>query len=187
MTDHTARMHFVHHVRRHAAVAAVLMTASALLTTASLSACRPPWAHTVQAPTATGLYPDQAVTAVEAAGLRVRFRAVPALEEANANTNGYSVTAQEPAAGTQLAPGDTVTLTLTPSVNAGDEPVTPAAGVTVPSVVGLDPNAAVRRLTRLGLVVDIPATGPRTVLEVTAQAPSPGTRTTQGSHVRLSL
>jgi hypothetical protein len=177
----------MHLVRRPPGVAVVVLTAAALLTAGTLSACRPPWAPALQAPTAIGLYPDQAVTAVEAAGLRVVFRAVPALEGADANTNGYSVTAQAPAAGTQLAPGDTVTLTLTPSVNAGDNLITPADGVTVPSVIGLDPNGAVRLLTRLGLVVDIPATGPRTTLVVTGQTPSPGIRTTQGSHVRLSL
>lgn len=161
-----------------------------LLTGCSLAGCLAGGASGEPVPAVTNQYPADAVASLTAAGLRVRFRAVPAIAAADAGINGYAVVAQDPAAGTRVASGGSVTLTLLNSANGGGPPPSPpdpTKTVGVPSVIGLDPNAAISELTQLGLLVDVAATGERTTLAVVSQTPRAATVVSQGSHVTLGL
>ena len=173
---------------RYARATAVL--AGLLLVGGSVAGCLAPWADGVQVPQVTNRYPAEAGTALTAAGLRLRVSAVPAITGAGTGINGYAVSAQDPAPGTRVAGGDSVALTLVVSANGGGFPPLvpdPATLVRLPSVIGLDPNAAIAQLAQLGVLVDLRATGERTVLAVTSQTPSAGSQVAHGSHVTLGL
>jgi beta-lactam-binding protein with PASTA domain len=141
----------------------------------------------VQVPLVANNYPKDAVASLTRAGLHERFTGVPAIRGADTGLNGYAVATQEPQAGTRVVSGSTVTLTLNLSGNGGGMPPFPAAHVTVPDVVGLDPNVAIGTLTPLGLIVEIPAADGRTTLEVARQSLTPGIQVTQGTRIRLDL
>jgi len=174
---------------RRARASAVL--AGLLLVGGSVAGCLASWADGVQVPQVTNRYPAEAATALTAAGLRLRVSAFPGITGADAGINGYAVSAQDPAAGTRVGGGDSVTLTLVVSANGGGgfPPLVsdPTKLVRLPSVIGLDPNAAIAQLAPLGVLVDIPATGERTTLAVTSQTPSAGSQVKQGIHVTLGL
>jgi beta-lactam-binding protein with PASTA domain len=131
--------------------------------------------------------PVEATALVEGAGLKAWFPTVPAISGADTGMNGYSIQSQDPAPGTQVDTNSTITLTLIRSGNGGGIAPTVQARVTVPDVRGLDPNSAVRSLTTLGLIVDIPPTDGRATLKVTSQSLTPGSSVTQGTHITINL
>ena len=161
--------------------------AAALACVCLVGGCRSPWTASVRVPQAAGQMSPDAVAALAKAGLQPRFRAVPAITSADTGINGYYVNDQDPAPGVEVDPGSTVILTLILSANGGDFPPAPVASVVVPDVIGLDVTTALGRLTQLGLLVDVPATGERSSVTVVSQSPAPGTRSAQGRHVRLDI
>jgi hypothetical protein len=98
--------------------------------------------------------------------------------------NKGSVTAQSPAAGTQVSKGSTVTVTYT--VKAA----TAAATVTVPKVTGLEADQAQPILSSTGLKSTLSGpsfkAGGSTVRMITAQSPSAGSKATKGTTVKLT-
>ncbi len=171
------------------AAAAPLSSAAAAPAPAATAGARQATAPPVSVPSVVDRYPADAVAALRKHGLRVRFAAAPAIEQAGPGVNGYAVAGQDPAAGAPVEPGATVVLRLAPSVNGGpSRGLSGHARVRVPAVVGLEANAALRRLTDAGLLVTIRgSTGPLPNLAIAAQDVRAGAVVRSGTVVTLSL
>ncbi len=127
-------------------------------------------------PSVVNRYPADAVDLLRARGFRIRFASAPRIDRADPGTNGYAVVGQDPAAGTLAAPGSTVTLRLLLSLNGGGPRTSEPGPVRVPDVVGLDANAALRRLGGVGLLATLRgSTTPLSSLAIAVQDVRPGT------------
>ncbi len=110
--------------------------------------------------------------------LRSRGFTVTSSEAFSDTVNSGLVISVSPKAGTKLNKNDTVNLV----VSKGPPPVT------IPRVVGLSRDAAVARLTALGLKVRIAKLGPTIVLNtVYSQYPGDGTVVRKGDTVTITL
>lgn len=142
-------------------------------------------AASVTVPLVVGLRENDAVRILERAGYAADSERTPAEERRGI------VIAQEPDAGTALAPGGTVLLT----VSSGPEVVTtvttvtePAETATVPNVVGDDHVAAGATVDGRNLIADsypVESDEPRGT--VIAQDPAGGSEVAVGTHVRLDV
>jgi serine/threonine-protein kinase len=144
----------------------------------------------VPVPTLVGLDRDDAVAAVQDAGLESRV-----VEQPSATAPDDTVTAQDPAAGLRVPAGSTVALTVavaaaTTVVTTPTAPTPPPATVAVPDVVGLTADDASTRLLAAGLqpgqVTEAPASG---VPEgrITAQDPAAGTQVAPRTAVDVTV
>ncbi|WP_214318279.1 PASTA domain-containing protein [Nonomuraea sediminis] len=125
-------------------------------------------ASTVTVPDVVGQSQDQAEQTIRDAGLE------PSVASGEA-ADPHVVDSQDPAAGTKVAPGSTVTLHLrAPS----------PTGVTVPDLSGLSESDARRKLEDLGLTLVV---GSGSSGSVSDQDPSPGTVVDRGSSVSVTL
>ncbi|MFI6600646.1 PASTA domain-containing protein [Nonomuraea sp. NPDC050536] len=125
-------------------------------------------ASTVTVPDVVGQPQDQAEQTIRDAGLE------PSVASGEA-ADPHVVASQDPAAGTKVDPGSTVTLQL--------RAPTPT-GVTVPDLSGLSESTARKRLEDLGLTLVV---GSGSTGEISAQDPSPGTVVDRGSSVTVTL
>ena len=102
---------------------------------------------------------------------------------AGSSANDGRVVDQDPAAGTALAEGDTVSVTVA-RTDAGSSTTS-----TVPSVVGLDEETASRRLSDAGLVplVDMVRSDPANAGKVVGQDPAAGTVVSKNSNVAVMV
>ncbi|HWV87198.1 MAG TPA: PASTA domain-containing protein [Capillimicrobium sp.] len=129
----------------------------------------------VEVPTVVGLSRDEARDTLEAAGFVVRTE-----QQEDENAEEDTVLSQDPAAGTQLARGETVTVTV------AVEPRT----VRVPDVTGLPVDEAVNALADAGLV---PNQVSETVTDedddgvVLDQRPAPGRTVDRNSRVTVTV
>lgn len=139
----------------------------------------------VTVPSVVGLREAEAVAVLERVGYVADSERTPSSERRGI------VIDQEPEAGTALAPGETVFLT----VSSGPEVVTtvttvtePAETVTVPNVVGDDHVPAGATVDGRDLVADsYPVESEETRGTVIAQDPAGGTEVPVGTHVRLDV
>jgi beta-lactam-binding protein with PASTA domain len=134
-----------------------------------------PLPEALEVPSVLGRTEDEAVRAL--VPWRVRVLTVLGTEG-----NDGRVVDQIPAAGTRLAQGADV------SVTVAKRTVDPRAAI-VPSVVGLDGEVAERQVTGLGLVplVTPAASDPSSAGKVVQQDPAPGTVVARGSNVALGV
>jgi serine/threonine-protein kinase len=126
----------------------------------------------VAVPKLVGLAAADAVQQLQKKGLSAQ------LHQAPAQAAPGTVVKQSPAAGKRAKRGTAVQLTVAKG----------AAAVAVPDVTGQSQQDAVNTLKGQGLaarVVDVPSTKPAGT--VVAQSPSAGTKTQQGSTVRLNV
>ncbi|MCB2223725.1 MAG: Stk1 family PASTA domain-containing Ser/Thr kinase [Actinobacteria bacterium] len=138
----------------------------------------------VEVPDVVGMDLDDAIDAIEALGLVAQQGDV--IEVPFGDENDGKVISQDPSSGTELVPGDVVTV----RVGASGEPVT------VPNLIDVDDpltfNEAKTMLEDLGLVV---VQGPDVEVEyaspfdghVAEQSPPPGTQVGEGAEVTISL
>ena len=132
----------------------------------------PPPPSNVSVPNVVGLTVSAAETAITNADL------TPSL---SGGTD--PVVSQNPAAGSQVSPTSTVTITGTTSTGGGGGGTPPPASATVPNVVGMTIAAAENAISNAGLVTAI-AGG--TADPVIAQSPAAGTSVPQGSAVSIT-
>jgi eukaryotic-like serine/threonine-protein kinase len=129
---------------------------------------------TVAVPNVTGKSSDDAVKAIQQAGLVVRT------SEVDAGGDQGDVVATDPPAGTQVAPGSTVTLQVT----TGDG----NSSVDMPDVTGDKQRDAQRKLEQKGLVVSVQTRSTNDKSDdgrVLDQSPSSGSRVSPGDPVTL--
>ena len=146
-------------------------------------------ALTLVVPDVIGLESDEARARVRAAGLEADVGRAPSGEPRG------TVFDQQPEAGTKVAPGSTVVLTVsqgppetTVTVTTATTVTEPAPAVTVPDVLGDDHVAAGAEIDALELVADsFPAESDAARGTVVAQSPAGGTRVAEGTHVRLEV
>ncbi|MEV0344976.1 PASTA domain-containing protein [Nonomuraea sp. NPDC050680] len=131
-------------------------------------------APTVEVPDVVGDQEDVAAKKIRDKGL------VPSVGEGFAADLGV-VDAQDPAAGTQVPSGSTVTLTLRPPTTVTP---TPDDRVEVPDLDGLSASAARRRLQGQGLTLVV---GSGDSGRVSGQDPAAGTTVDRGSSVTVTL
>jgi len=140
---------------------------------------------TTTVPSVVGLRQARAVARLE----RVGYEA--ASERTSSSEERGIVIDQDPEAGTALAPGSTVFLTVSsgPEVTTTVETVTETiATITVPNVVGDDHVAAGARVDGLNLIADsYPVESDRARGTVVAQDPEGGTAVPPRTHVRLDV
>jgi len=135
---------------------------------------RPPNPATAAVPNVVGQNADDAERQLKAAGFVVQR------SDVDAGGNQDDVVATNPPAGTQAAPGSTVTMQVT----TGDG----SSSLDMPDVTGEKVRDAQRRLEQKGLVV---ATQPRPTNDksddgrVLDQSPSAGNRVSPGDQVTL--
>src|SRR5262249_61760202 len=134
-------------------------------------------AGSVRVPALTGTRVEDSAAAASAVGLQLRYRSIPALTPADGSRAAYVVVAQSVRSGEPVARGDTIDLTLRVRPGGPPRPLPGTdVGLSVPSLVGLDPNAAVRAAARTSMAVSIgAASGVTGRLVVTAQTPAAGT------------
>ena len=121
-------------------------------------------------PEVTGLSQDSAEARISDAGL------VPAVQEEESEEPEGEVIAQDPAAGTELDRGSTVTITVSTGIEE----------VAVPDVVGLSGRDAERQLRADGLVPvrdEVEVTDPAQHGQVIDQRPSAGVDVERGREV----
>jgi beta-lactam-binding protein with PASTA domain len=135
---------------------------------------------------AANAYPSDATAALCAAGLRPVYVSAPTLDAADANVNGYAVASVHPSFGSKVKPGSAVEVRVTESVNGGPGAVHRPSAV-LPNVAGLEVNAALRELTRLGLRVRVTAATPTGALVVTSEEPAAGESIPGSSTVDLHI
>jgi eukaryotic-like serine/threonine-protein kinase len=153
-----------------AVLVAVVLGARALLTAET------PAEPDVAVPGVTGIALEQAILDLEAAGLRVGRVGEVETESSPPGT----VLTQQPAAGTMLAPGGAVDVTVARS----------PALTTVPNVAGLSEDDALRRLRAAGLVPGARVRATSDVLpsgSVIGTQPGPGTRVAVETIVELTI
>ncbi|MEU7740863.1 PASTA domain-containing protein [Nonomuraea sp. NPDC049158] len=129
-------------------------------------------APTVEVPDVVGDQRDVAEKKIRDKGL------VPSVAEGDGTG---VVDAQDPAAGTQVPSGSTVTLTLRPPAPTSP---TPDDRVEVPDLNGLSANVARRQLQGLGLTLVV---GSGDSGRVSGQDPAAGTTVDRGSSVTVTL
>lgn len=122
----------------------------------------------VTVPDVVGQSQDQAEQKIRDAGLE------PSVSSGEA-ADPHVVDSQDPAAGTKVAPGSTVTLTLRAPTSTG---------VTVPDLSGLSESGARQKLEDLGLTLVV---GSGSSGSVSDQDPSAGTVVERGSSVTVTL
>ena len=119
-----------------------------------------------------GLSEEQATTSLTTAGFLVERT-----EDFSTDVPRGDVMAQDPVKGTQLQPGETVTITV--SLGPPEFPM--------PNVVGMDKDAAVAKLTALGLKVDVAIVTGQTGSTVVYQKPPTGTTVHPGDLVHIFI
>jgi beta-lactam-binding protein with PASTA domain len=139
----------------------------------------------VAVPRPTDGYPTVVSAALCSAGLRPMYVSAPRVHHADRNVNGYSLRYTRPAPGTDVKVGSVVDLTLVEDHNLGGPWLGQRGDQKLPKVTGLDVNTALRRLTTLGLRVNVTTTTPTGVLRVTQQVPGAGTVVPSGSTVTV--
>jgi beta-lactam-binding protein with PASTA domain len=140
----------------------------------------------VAVPTVVGLTRDEAVAAVEAAGLESRV-----IEQPSATATEGTVVQQDPSAGLQVPAGSTVAIGVAvPSGTTTSTPTAPPATVAVPDVTGLSEDAAAARITAAGLtpgrVTQEEASGVPAG-QVVSQSPAAGTQAAPRSEVDVTV
>lgn len=150
-----------------------LLVAGLALGALGFLATRPPAA--VRVPRFAGTTMERATTLANAEGLKLDVASRPYSE-----TPSGTILTQTPAAGTELAPGSTVVLT----VSAGPKPC-----CTVPKLTGLTKAAAEDALRRAGLALDdvtleVSEAEPGTVI---AQSPAVGSTLSPGGKVDIVI
>jgi serine/threonine-protein kinase len=128
----------------------------------------------VSVPDVSGADQVAATQTLNNAGLRVQKQS-----KASSSVPAGTVIDSNPAAGTQVARGSTVTI----NVSTGPEQVQ------VPNVIGQTQSAATQTLTNAGLdvrVVQVPSTAPNTG-QVITQSPSSGSTVDRGSAVTIDV
>ncbi|MDQ3739691.1 MAG: PASTA domain-containing protein [Actinomycetota bacterium] len=127
----------------------------------------------VSVPDVDGATLEDARAELERAGLRV---SIDRQETDDAEPD--TVLGQNPAAGTEVDEGSTVTLTVAEEIEQ----------VPVPRVTGLDESEAAERLSGAGLEVDVqdePVERPSQDGEVLSQSPGPGSEVERGTRVTI--
>jgi beta-lactam-binding protein with PASTA domain len=130
-------------------------------------------AGNVPVPAVVGQTQSDAQAALKAASLSVKINTA-----FNAAPEG-EVYDQSPAAGTIVAPGTVITI----SVSSGPKPA--PTQVTVPDVINMTKADAQQALTDLGFEVSVSQVGTFTV--VGGQVPSGGTKANKGSTVKIAI
>jgi serine/threonine-protein kinase len=126
----------------------------------------------VEVPDVTGLSRDSAENLLTEAGLEV------AVEERESDEPEDDVISQNPAAGTEVDRGETVTITVSTGIER----------VSVPNVVGLSRRDAIDQLREVGLTAaprEVDVTDPGQDGTVTDQRPAAGIEIEQGRAVVL--
>lgn len=123
-------------------------------------------------PKVIGLTEEQATSQLTTAGFLVDRQ-----EDFSTDVPRGDVIAQDPAKNTNLQPGQTVTITV--SLGPPEFPM--------PNVVGMDRDAAVAKLTALGLKVDVAIVTGQTGSTVVYQKPPTGTTVHPGDLVRIFI
>ncbi len=171
-------------------------TASVLTVTTATTTPTPPPATTVapskvEVPDVIGLAHGAAEQAVKAVGLTVTSFSTSTTDQ---RQNG-KVWSQTPAAGTELNPGQNVTIqwyrysapTPPPATTAPPTTTQAPAKVSVPDLLGLTKTAAEQALTAVGLVADgaagLTTTNASLGDQVHSQGPKRGTQVDEGSTV----
>ena len=145
-------------------------------------------ANTIAVPEVLKLEIRAAQTVITSNQLRVRVSF-----DSRSKAKPGTVLHQQPAAGTQLHPGDEVTLTVAagekPQTSAPIEKVTPANEITMPEVIGLVDTEARQRLEKLGMKVEIIAIRDTSRREymVVASNPAANSKLAPGSTVKLTV
>ncbi len=148
-----------------------------------------PEALTLVVPNVIGLEADEARARVRAAGLEADVGRAPSGEPRG------TVFDQQPEAGTKVAPGSAVVVTVsqgppetTVTVTTATTVTEPAATVTVPDVLGDDHVGAGAEIDALDLVADsFPVESEEQRGTVVAQNPAGGTRVAERTHARLEV
>jgi len=136
-------------------------------------------AATVAVPDLVGMTQQRAVTALEDAGLAAGAVTKEQSDEGPAGT----VIAQKPAAGSEVAEGSAVRLTVAAAASPSPPPE-----VAVPNVVGLSQDEAIAALQDLGFsVVATSASSLTPAGEVTKQSPAAGVMAAAGTTVRITV
>ncbi|WP_181160278.1 Stk1 family PASTA domain-containing Ser/Thr kinase [Streptomyces solincola] len=126
----------------------------------------------VKVPDLTGASPEDARSTLEDAGLKVKVAA----ERRHSAEDAGSVAAQSPAAGHEVAEGDTVTLTLSKGPRMVD----------VPDVTGSDVEDATRKLEAAGFQVKVEKSFPFLGNTVDDQSTAGGEQAPEGSVITLT-
>jgi serine/threonine-protein kinase len=138
-----------------------------------------PAAKQVAVPDLVGMTEQGAAKALDQAGLKIGKVVSVQSDKGPAGT----VIAQDPAAGTEVAEGGLVALT----VSSGASP-SPPSSVDIPDVVGSTQAEAVQTLGEAGFVVVIAQeTSPTPAGEVVSQSPTGGVIAKSGSTVTISV
>ncbi len=124
----------------------------------------------VPVPKVVGLPQDEAMAALQAQGFVVDVQ-----EEFSDKVGRGAVISQTPAKGTDLQPGETVTIVV--SKGPPEFPM--------PNVVGMERDAAVEKLRSLGLLVDVAVVPGHSGSQVVFQEPASGTTVRAGDLVHI--
>ena len=132
-------------------------------------------------------YVQNAIANLHHAGLRALIVAVPPIAKADLSVNGYAVSGQKPRAGTRVARGSEVRLTIAVSVNGGPGGLGKSGRVTVPKLTDLGVNRAITLAGESGLRATVVIPGRDLEdLVVRSQSLIPGTRVQAGTEIRLA-
>ena len=133
----------------------------------------------IAVPNLMGMTEEGAVTSLKQAGLKVGTVVSEQSDKGPAGT----VIAQDPAAGTKIAEGSLVALTL-----SGGASPSPSPSVEVPDVLGLQQADAAQKLTAAGLAVVVVSEPSLTAAgEVVSQAPTGGVIAARGTTVTITV
>ena len=124
-------------------------------------------AESAQVPNVVNMSESAARSALEAAGFSVSAR-----YEASESVDEGCVISQNPSSGQKADKGSVVTITIS---KGSDK-------VSVPNVVGMDPNSAKATLESMGLYVTISGSGTATVI---SQTPTAGSKVSKGTTITL--
>jgi beta-lactam-binding protein with PASTA domain len=133
-------------------------------------------------------YLQDALARLRHAGFKASISSVPPITRAGPGVNGYGVRSQSPRAGSRAPLGSSVRLRLDITQNLGDLFMDRQVRVTVPRLVGLEMNYALRRAIVSGLLVTVaPLDHEVERLVVTEQSEPPGSVVGRYTEITLSL
>jgi beta-lactam-binding protein with PASTA domain len=151
-----------------------------------LAACGDSGRTTV--PDVTPNYAPEAIAKLHEVGLEAEIQLIPPISKADLGVNGHGVARQVPAAGTRVAHGSSVRLTVQISENLGPGGLGTPTTTGVPNLIGLDINRAILLARQAGLrATVIPPERTLDDLVVKSQSLRPGAHVEQGTEIDLIL
>jgi PASTA domain len=129
---------------------------------------------------------DVSIRKLRAARLRPVGTSLPQIWRGALDVNGYGAVSQRPRAGSLVPVGAPVLIRISVSVNGGPGGIAQHGSVTVPDVVGLNIQKAIRKVLLAGFTVTVPAVDHRlTEFAVRRQGLKPGRTVTAGTVITL--